>query len=318
MRALAAKTLVGSVVVAYLINTNTKFWRFGHYLSAPSFWLFWIVTIALLWGYIVWISLSYYFFFVFRIDQRLHERHGWYDVGYFAVAILPIVLLHLSMLHIVFMQQQLTLWQAGYLKSGLWIFLACVGGYAAMVYRRPGDALFLRLIDRIVSGVVRFVLRHYTRKEDEEVKAIPPEASAGPIPLSFAAPKDPRPQVVLYTILFARFSRQGSVLYLISGEKVYGTHTRSIFREWPVGDWFVQIRKGFYVNMWHVGHSARSKYRLQLDTEVMDSFAAGMDIDDLEAASMLNVSKDLRKNVAQHFEHRHLLVQVGWDSTVAC
>src|SRR5690606_21236641 len=133
MRALAAKTLVGSVVVAYLINTNTKFWRFGHYLSAPSFWLFWIVTIALLWGYIVWISLSYYFFFVFRIDQRLHKRHGWYDVGYFAVAILPIVLLHLSMLHIVFMQQPLTLWQLCYLTRGLWLFQTGARHYAAML-----------------------------------------------------------------------------------------------------------------------------------------------------------------------------------------
>lgn len=316
MKKLLTMTAGAALLCAYLVNTTSQFLQYDKYLSSINFWVFWMVTYILLWVYMFWMTAVHYLCFIYNRHSEDNVAHHFYGkIKYMAMAVAPVLIFHLSMLHIVFMQQHHTLWDSGYLFHDFIFLIVPVVLYAIMLYRTPERAIFYTIVQKWMERLMDFFLTYHRPREKEKVVMVFPSAASEDNTAMLLAPQPAKPAINFIKLLFLEFKTQSAVFYTVYGERITVALTSTAIKNWIVSDWFVQIRRGFYVNMWHVRHGMRSKYQLQLEPNVQQLFLEGLQIEESALQQMLQVSKDLKKNIAQHFIDRDQLTRDGWDET---
>src|SRR5690606_32573797 len=140
-------TLLCSVLVAYLLNTNTRFFEFQYYLSQPTFFWFFAFTLLLLWLYmwgISWLKKVTVDWAVIYVRRPTWARH----VLFYMLACLSVGLFHLVLLGFLYALIGSDLNASGYLKRGFPTFVLVLLLYVGLLAWKPTYSIFYYMYRR--------------------------------------------------------------------------------------------------------------------------------------------------------------------------
>lgn len=314
MKTVTVGNILGLVFVAYLCTTNERFLEIDRYWSHPNFRLLLGLTILVFNFYMLWISIVYVVQDMFFGWYRKRVTSAGRFACYFVVAFVPVVSINSAALELLLRQGGRSLYTVGYFKTGIFFFVVPLIGYIGMIYLRPGWSMYVRLFHRFAVYIVGVVRGLYVMASQARVIKI-----KVPSRMHVAEQKVlPAPQTrTLWAaqILAFRFTARATTAYLIDGSQLAVRFSSSELSHWAAAPWFVLIRDGFYLNMYYISHAADSIYHLVVEHTVEQTFLKKAGWKRADLIEFLTVSKRLRKNVAQHFEHRPDLDLNVWNDS---
>lgn len=118
----------------------------------------------------------------------------------------------------------------------------------------------------------------------------------------------------LFDIVYIVKENNSYFAILTNGEKYQIKFAKKMLSEWTLGDWFVQIESGRYINMLYVQYPIQDVRKLQLDQAVAEVL---FHPDSRYSESMLTVSRRLSEDVKAFLSRIPELEETGWEDATA-
>lgn len=126
----------------------------------------------------------------------------------------------------------------------------------------------------------------------------------------YSTPYSNRMVIATCDIVMLFFGGQGAGMITNTGELILFKHTSSIMEKWLNKEWFVQMKRAVYINMWYFQPGLVQKYVLDIDPKVFEL----MKLNQLAVVDIwekvITVSPRFRKNVAECFKNRDQLFPI--------
>lgn len=318
--------------MTYLLNTNGRFLDLMDYIEEPQFFLLCVLTFALLWLYMWWISRLVRLLFVLLSKMRPSFRWPMYG-AYFLTVGLSITTFHLCLLHFLYSLVNSGIVASGYMRIGFPIFVTILFVYTSLVLWKPSCSVFhdshirrwwkkgrraVQWKDRQLALSVGDMYGNGVAEQDNAHKIGHSSGSASKsVPSVVVEPVPLLDKVRILDILIYLSTRNGGVLYLMDGRVLYTKYTANVIASWLANEWFLKVGKGRYVNMFHLRRSKTSKYHLVAPPAAMNALCGAGNLDDRKLRKLLSVTEWFEGNLAQHEKARVNLPVDCWDEYFA-
>lgn len=340
--------LLWSMIAAYLINISDKILDPEERIADYAFGIVYFITVILMAGYTYGISKCYHWLLGSdTIQQKIGPSYA--TLLYIIGTTLAVVLVHRLFLHAAVALASPTpvyLWDElidpVYWRTDFIFLLNPVALTVLFFYRYPQYNLIKVKEVRVEVPVDRPVFVEVEKPIEVRVEVpvdrpvfveveksvdAPQTAMAGwrayRLPHMLLA--DLRLQLDL-TVRFLNHSiRLFDIVYIVkennsyfailtNGEKYQIKFAKKMLSEWTLGDWFVQIESGRYINMLYVQYPIQDLRKLQLDQIVAEVL---FHPDSRYSESMLTVSRRLSEDVKAFLSRIPELEEIGWEDATA-
>ncbi|SFS39630.1 hypothetical protein [Sphingobacterium wenxiniae] len=307
-------TLLCSVLVAYLLNTNTRFFEFQYYLSQPTFFWFFAFTLLLLWLYmwgISWLKkVTVNWFMVYA------RRPPWVQhILFYILACLTVGLFHLFLLSFLYTLIGSDLRSSGYLKRGFPTFVLVLLLYVGLLAWKPSYSIFYYMYRHALRKKAKQLIQWKEKQLNllADMHTEPSTVMEVKAESTILEPVAWINTVQTLDILVFVSKRKGSVLYMTNGEVILTLFSAKVIMDWKSKHWFLKIANGRYVNMYHLRRSKSSKYRLQASSAICKGFYEKSTLDEKGLQKLLHVSEWFEQELAHHEIIRDSLPRDCWN-----
>lgn len=316
--------LVGFILVAYLLNTNARALEIMVYLKKVRFRMLWVLTIFLLTQYASWMTALRLFFYEF-LAARCRVQRWHFHVYYITSVTISVMPFHLCVLSFLFSLVDTDLIASGYLKRGFLSFLLVLWSYTLLLIWKPEWTIFYQLRKRRFWKLTRQVLLRRVQLSQQngddpprqlEIRRMNVGAVNSYVELGEDGLPLPVPTVSavnILDILIFRSSRNGAMLFLIDGRQIYTEKNASVIAQWKSKDWFLKIKNGIHVNMFHLRRRSRYRWKLTPNEKVRAALLDVSGIEEAKLEAMLTVNEWFRSSLIEHERVREELTRDCWD-----
>lgn len=284
------KRIVILLLIAYLVCAGRRLFDF---FAEELFLEYWIITSVMLVIYCFIITYIYTHYFIKdyilaerRVQRRMVWRFGLRIIG-------AILLFHTYGVRFFYRLREESLWSGVFIWGGLPMLALALVGYSYFLLRFSHKSILYSLVVSRFSGVIHFLLNFNAEVPTavsfkEEVKLFEQE-------LERAVLHNGQKQLALSVLCI----QYGNVpyCYSVGKRREHIWTTSSHLASLGVSDWFVQIRNGFYVNLWYFLLPTKGNVLVPCNADVemeMQHIAQQLGI---SVGDLLRVSVNLKKQV---------------------
>lgn len=310
-------------LVSFIVNARSNLFQWEALWQTETFkWVF-LATMGLLFGYASWISFCQFFWSNENyVSFSLYSPY-WRFVCYFLTAIVPVILIHTTLLQVVLVHYSGLIYRSTYWRLDFPYFIVPLLLYVVLIYRWPTT---LNVLPRLTPEQLVVVKKELLIQNVVEVKeVVVPDAFLK----SWLDERNPMfllrylrarfgeeivfdgKHVRYMDTVFIEFATEEAFIYLANGEKIFVRLSSSELQEWELVSWFFQVKRGRYVNMLYVCFPVTSKKVLNLDRAVYDRFVQVMGA--VELTERLEISRKLQNKLTLFVSNIDDLTESGWE-----
>ena len=299
-RRLHRATMVVIVALfAYLVNTGSRFWMISVYVDSIVFWLSCVVSFLLFSLYSFVLVIAYILFFEHRNPLEDPVRRRKLAVQYLVSVVVPLLLLHFMAVKLLFRVGNSSVWDSTFPTEGFPIFVLFMLLQSFLLLLRPlwhpmyQPAIHLRS-SMIAYGISRRVDYPTARVSIRE--RVQDLVEKGTIP-------DGVKRLAAQGVVLLSFNKYGRC-YTNDGAWHSMKSSSVVLSYLLVSDWFVEIRRGVWLNVWYFVCNERSGVLATtelLSASVLEHIA---DQERCTVDELLGISKGLKSKVVSHLQHR--------------
>ncbi|MFD2553092.1 hypothetical protein [Sphingobacterium tabacisoli] len=288
------------MLFAYLVNTGSRFWMINVYIDNIVFWLICVVSFLLFTLYSFVLVIAYILFFEHRNPLGDPARRGRLALWYLISVAVPLLLLHFMAVKLLFRVADSSVWDSSFPTEGFPIFVLFMLLQSFLLQLRPlWHPIYLPAIhlrsSMIAYGISRRV--EYPTARVSISERVQDLVEKGSIP-------DNMKRLLAKEVVLLIFNKYGRC-YTVDGSRHSMKSTSVVLSYLLVSGWFVEIRRGVWLNVWYFVCQKRKKILVRADGELSASVLEHIaDQERCTVAELSGISKGLKSKVVSHLQHR--------------
>lgn len=291
--------LVSIALFAYLVNTGSRFWMITAYMDSVIFWLICAVSFLFFTLYSFVLVIAYILFFEHRNPLGDPVRKRKLAVGYLISVVVPVLLMHFIAVKLLFRVGNSSVWDSTFLTEGFPIFVLFILLQYFMLLLRPFWHPMYLPATHLRSSMIAFGM---SRRVDDSTAKVSIRERVQDLVEKATIPEDTK-RLFAQGVVLLSFNKYGRC-YTSDGAWHSMKSSSVVLSYLLVSDWFVEIRRGVWVNMWYFGYKERSSTLVRAEVLSISVLQHIANQERCTVDELLGISKGLKSKVVSHLQHR--------------